>query len=202
MSEPPTEKPATEEIKRWEMPSIDGTSENGYLTAAGLQELQKQAWDEAFQEGREEGLKAGREEIGKRAARFDQLLVALSKPFDQLDGTVEKQLVELSMTIVRQLFRRELQTDPSHVIGVVREAMQLLPVASRAIEVHLHPEDAQLVRESLSPTSGETAWEIVEDPLISRGGCQVTTDNSQIDAQAETRLNAIVNAITGDERQK
>lgn len=184
------------------MPAIDGSSDNGYLTAADLQKLQKQAWDEAFEEGRREGLKAGQDEIDKRAERFDQLMIALSKPFDRLDGTVEKQLVELSMTIVKQLFRRELAIDPSHVIGVVREAMQLLPVASRTIEVHLHPEDAQLVRESLSPTAGERAWTIVEDPLISRGGCQVTTDNSQIDAQAETRLNAIVNSITGDERQQ
>lgn len=202
MSESPTDKPEAQEVKRWEMPAIDGSSENGYLTAAGLQELQKQAWDEAFEEGREEGLKAGKDEVGKRAARFDQLLIALSKPFDRLDGTVEKQLVELSMTIVRQLFRRELQIDPSHVIGVVREAVQLLPVASRTIEVHLHPEDAQLVQESLSPTAGERAWKIVEDPLISRGGCQVTTENSQIDAQSETRLNAIVSAITGDEREQ
>lgn len=202
MSEPPTEKPDTQDVTRWEMPAIDGSSDSGYLTAAGLQELQKQAWDEAFQEGREEGLKAGNDEIGQRADRFDQLLIALSKPFDRLDGTVEKQLVELSMTIVRQLFRRELAIEPSHVIGVVREAIQLLPVASRTIEVHLHPEDAQLVRDSLSPTAGERAWTIVEDPLISRGGCQVTTENSQIDAQAETRLNAIVDSITGDERQQ
>ncbi|MGI9205859.1 MAG: FliH/SctL family protein [Woeseiaceae bacterium] len=201
MSESSGEGSDSPEARRWEMPAIDGTSDNGYLTAADLQELQKQAWDEAFQEGRKEGLKAGAEEIDKRAGRFDELLIALSKPFDRLDGTVEKQLVELSITIVKQLFRRELTADPSHVIGVVREALQLLPVASRTIEVHLHPEDAQLVRDSLSPTAGERAWTIVEDPLISRGGCQVTTDNSQIDAQAETRLNAIVNSIAGDERQ-
>lgn len=201
MSDPSGDESESQEARRWEMPAIDGSSDNGYLTAADLQELQKQAWDEAFQEGRKEGLQAGAEEIGKRAGRFDELLNALSQPFDRLDGTVEKQLVELSITIVKQLFRRELSVDPGHVIGVVREALQLLPVASRTIEVHLHPEDAQLVRESLSPTAGERAWTIVEDPLISRGGCQVTTDNSRIDAQAETRLNAIVNKITGDERQ-
>ena len=201
MSDSSGEEAESQEARRWEMPAIDGASDNGYLTAADLQKLQQQAWDEAFQEGRKEGLQAGAEEINKRAGRFDELLHALSKPFDLLDGTVEKQLVELAITIVKQLFRRELSADPSHVIGVVREALKLLPVASRTIEVHLHPEDAQLVRDSLSPTAGERAWTIVEDPLISRGGCQVTTDNSRIDAQAETRLNAIVNSIIGDERQ-
>ena len=105
------------------------------------------------------------------------------------------------MTVVKQLFRREIKMEPTHVIGVVREAIQMLPAASRNVAVHLHPDDAELVRETLSSVDGERAWSIVEDPLISRGGCTVTTDSSQIDARAETRVNAIVNAISGDERQ-
>ena len=118
-----------------------------------------------------------------------------------MDEIVEKQLVELAMTVVKQLFRRELKIDPGHVVGVVREAMQLLPGTSKNINVHLHPEDAQLVDELLPRSEGESAWSIVEDPLISRGGCKIITANSQIDAQAETRLREVINGITGDERQ-
>ena len=202
MSESDTGKPAsTEEIKRWEIPAIDGNADNGFLTAGRMQELQKQAWEEAYEAGREEGIKAGDEEARARAERLDQLLVAIARPFDELDETVEKQLVELAMTVVKQLFRRELRIDPTHIIGVVRDAIKLLPAASRDVQVHLHPEDAALVHESLSPSEGERAWKIVEDPLISKGGCKVSTENSQIDAQAETRLQAIISAIAGDERQ-
>jgi flagellar assembly protein FliH len=126
----------------------------------------------------------------------------LCKPFDQLDNSVEKQLVELAIAVVKQLFRREIKIDPSHVIGVVREAIQLLPVASRTVQVHLHPDDAALVRETLSPAEGEPAWSIVEDPLITHGGCKVTTENSQVDATAEARLQAVINATFGDERRQ
>lgn len=188
--------------ERWQVPAIDGSDGRGFLTAGRLQELQKEAYDEAYQVGLKEGRKAGEDEIKKRASRFDQLLNALARPFDELDETVEKQLVKLSMTVVKQLFRREIHIDSGHVIGVVREAIQLLPVASRNIKIHLHPEDAKLVLESLSPTDGERAWNVVEDPLISRGGCEVRTDNSHIDAQAETRLQAVINAITGDDREQ
>lgn len=188
-------------VKRWEIPALDGSSGDGFLTASRLQELQKQAWDEAYEAGYKAGMQAGDEAVKERAARFDQLLIALAKPFDKLDETVEKQLVELAMTIVRQLFRREIKTEPTHVIGVVREAIQLLPVASRDIQVRLHPDDAAIVRESLSAAEGEQAWTIVEDPLIARGGCTVTSENSHIDAQAETRLNAIINAINGNDRK-
>ena len=87
------------------------------------------------------------------------------------------------------------------LVGVVREAINLLPVASQDVQVHLHPEDAALVRELLSPSDTDPAWVISEDPLLSRGGCRVSTQNSQIDATAEARLQAVIAAVAGDERQ-
>ena len=194
--------PAQGETERWEVPAIDGSDGRGFVTARRLQDLQKEAYDEAYQAGLQEGKKAGEDEIKKLTLRFEQLLKALARPFEELDETVEKQLVELSMTIVKKLFHREIHIDPGHVISVVSEAIQLLPVASRNIKIHLHAEDARLVQESLSPTDGERAWTVVEDPLISRGGCRVSTDNSHIDAQAETRLQAVINAVTDNERQQ
>ena len=196
------ESPAeTRSPQKWAAPSIDGVAGQGFPTASRLQDVQKQAYDEAWQAGHAEGIKAGDEETRKRAERFDELLCALARPFDQMDETVEKQLVELAMTVVKQLFRRELKIDPGHVVGVVREALQLLPGTSKNINVHLHPEDAQLVEELLSTSGGDGAWTVVEDPLVSRGGCKIITTNSQVDAQAETRLREVINGITGDERQ-
>ena len=184
----------------WDVPAIDGSDGKGYMTADRLQELQQEAHDEAWKKGHEEGVAAGKAAVEQRAARYDDLLRALAKPFDRLDESVEKQLVELAIAIVKQLFRREIKINPSHVVGVVREAIQLLPVASRNVQLHLHPDDAALVRESLVPAEGEPAWSIVEDPLISHGGCRVTTESSQIDATAEARLQAVINKILGDER--
>lgn len=195
-----SEEATVSEAKRWDVPAIDGSDGRGYLTAGRLQELQKDAYDEAWQKGHADGLEAAHDEIEKRAARFDELLRALCEPFDELDETVEKQLVELSMALVKQLFRREIKLNPSHIIGVVREAIQALPIASRQVHVHLHPDDAALIRESLTPAEGEPAWSIVEDPLTSKGGCRVTTENSQIDATAEARLHAVIGKCLGDER--
>lgn len=201
MSEPADSFATAAGARRWDIPAIDGSSGSGYLTAGRLEELQKEAYDEAYERGLRDGIEAGQMEVSKRAARFDDLLVALARPFDSLDETVEKQLVELAMAVVRQLFRRELRQDPSHIVGVVRDAIRLLPVASRDIQVRLHPDDAVLVRESLPPPEGTRAWTIVEDPLIERGGCKVTTDTSQIDAEADARLDALIASIVGDRRQ-
>ncbi|MDH3747776.1 MAG: FliH/SctL family protein [Gammaproteobacteria bacterium] len=196
-----SDKPAADEPVRWDVPAIDGGSGKGYMTAGRLESIQKDAYEEAWKRGHADGLQAGELAAKERVDRLDQLLVAMARPFDELDEQIEKQLVELAMTSVRQLFRREISQEPTHVIGVVREAIQLLPIASNNVQVHLHPEDAVIIREYLSPAEGEPAWVIVEDPLTSKGGCQVTTENSQIDASAEARLNALIQSIAGDNRK-
>ena len=173
----------------------------GFLTAKRLQELQEQAYEEAYAEGLAAGERAGAQAAAQRAARLDDLLEALAQPFNELDDVIEQQLVELAMLVVKQLFRREVKQDPTHVVGVVREALKLLPAASREVEVHLHPDDAAIVREALSPADGERAWKMMEDPLITRGGCKVQTPSSQVDAQTEARLHAAISAVVGDERQ-
>jgi flagellar assembly protein FliH len=76
----------------------------------------------------------------------------------------------------------------------------LLPASARGVRVHLHPEDAAVVREKLAAPAAERAWSIVEDPVMTRGGCRVTTETAQIDARLETRLNTVITTLLGDER--
>jgi flagellar assembly protein FliH len=113
---------------------------------------------------------------------------------------VERELLTLAMALARQIVRRELKADPSQIIGIIREAIAALPVAAREVRVHLHPEDAAVVRMHLAPTESERAWALVEDPVMARGGCQITTATSRIDARLETRVGAILSELLGTER--
>jgi flagellar assembly protein FliH len=170
-------------------------------TVGGLVDLQAEAHKEAFDQGLSEGREAGRAEIRVQVERLAAMVNDLAKPFEVLDGEVERELLTLSMALARQIVRRELKTDPSQIIGIVREAIAALPVASRDVRVHVHPEDAAVMREHLSPTESERAWVIVEDPVMARGGCRITTATSRIDARLETRLAAILSELMGTERQ-
>lgn len=161
----------------------------------------EQARKEGFARGREEGLQAGRQEIRQQVQRLEQLLVALQQPFAELDAAVEEQVSQLAMMVARHLVRRELKTDPGQVVAVVREALANLPITSRTVRLYLHPEDAALVREAFSLNEGEAHVQVLDDPVQSRGGCRVQTDNSQIDASVETRLNALIAQVMGGERE-
>jgi flagellar assembly protein FliH len=74
-------------------------------------------------------------------------------------------------------------------------------LTAREVRVHLHPEDARLVRSRLADAGGERAWSIAEDPIISRGGCRVSSENSTIDAQLEQRIGSAIATALGDSRQ-
>ncbi|MCF7972056.1 MAG: flagellar assembly protein FliH, partial [Methylococcaceae bacterium] len=136
-----------------------------------------------------------------QVARFIPLLESLSEPFEQLDEQVEQAIAQLAIIIAKQVVRRELKLDPKQIVAVVKETVKALPVARQKITLVLHPEDAELVRESLSLDADAPVWLIEENPLFTRGGCIVSTDTSHIDATVENKLATIIAAVLGDERQ-
>jgi len=143
-----------------------------------------------------------RQHLQSKTQHLEQLLTVLGDPVSQLDKEVEDQLVGLVLAVSRQLIRRELKTDPGQIIAVVRKAVSLLPVATREYRLALHPEDAVLVREALAmdDNEGDRPWTIVEDPVLTRGGCQVVSEISYIDATVERQLAAVAASLLGDER--
>lgn len=186
----------------WTAPDMNSPAVNQRLpTVSGLADLQEEAYKEAFDQGLAEGRKAGQVEVRAQVDRLAAMFHDLAKPFEVLDAEVERELLTLAMALARQIVRRELKTDPTQIIGIVRDAIAALPVTARDVRVHLHPEDAAVVREHLAPTESERAWTLVEDPVMARGGCQITTTTSRIDARLETRLAAILSELMGTERR-
>ncbi|MGA2709069.1 MAG: flagellar assembly protein FliH [Steroidobacteraceae bacterium] len=188
-------------VEVWSPPDMSNVGTAKMATVGGLADLQAEAYKEAFEQGLAEGREAGQKEARVQVERLAGMFFDLAKPFEVLDEEVERELLTLAMALARQIVRRELKTDPTQIIGIIREAIAALPVAAREVRVHLHPEDAAVVRVHLAPTESERAWAIVEDPVMARGGCQVTTSTSRIDARLETRLGAILSELLGTERE-
>ncbi|MDX1250745.1 MAG: flagellar assembly protein FliH [Gammaproteobacteria bacterium] len=193
--------------QRWEAPQVrvEEEQDKAVLPTAGqIEQIHRQAYEEGhaqgLQEGRAQGRIEGLAEVRLQAQRLEHIIGALSKPLEQLDEDVEKELVALAIAIARQIVRREVKADPGQIIAVVREAVSALPLGSRNIHLHLHPEDATLVKTALSLSGNDKQWRIVEDPVLTRGGCQVITDTSRIDVSLDHRVAAIAASLLGGER--
>ncbi len=163
--------------------------------------------EEAAARGYQAGLEKAQSEMQGRLAaldarlrQIDSILQLLAQPLQQLDAEVESELTQLALAVGKQLARRELKIDPAQVIAIIRESLAQLPVAAREVRVHLHPEDAATVREKLAAPTTERAWTLVEDPTLSRGGCLVRSETSQIDARLEARVHAVMTSTLGEDR--
>lgn len=201
-----------DEVASWAFPSFaQATSvdvEIGQIkapTAGDLERLQQQTIDEASKKGYEDGyakgLKASEGKVAQQVRALASVVKSLAKPFEEFDERIEQELAALAIQIAKQLVRREIKADAGHVIGVVKEALAALPSSSQNIKLFLHPKDAALVVSALSLEGmDESRWSIIEDPVVSRGGCRVATDVSTIDATVENRLSSIIAQALGDER--
>lgn len=171
----------------------------GRLTAGDLETIEQQAREEGFEAGYREGIEAGRQAQASRIEYLEQLMQALTRPLADLDRQVEADLVELAIAIARQLLHGEYEIAPERVARVVRDAIGMLPAASRVVRLQLHPEDAALVRELVQLPESAGDWQIIEDPTVSRGGCLVDSETVRVDATVEGRLEAILATMMTDE---
>ena len=203
-----------EDVERWQVPLLNddagsdvSITESKPVTAKQIENIQKEAYKEAYDAGYTKGLDAGNakalEQHHVSINALENIVSNLSQPLKELDTDVEEQLLNLVILITKQIIRRELKIDQGQIVSVIREAVSLLPLVSRNIEVRIHPDDLGLVMDKLSLESKENQnIKFTADPSLIRGDCFVVTESSQIDASIESRLNALIANMLGGERDE
>ncbi len=201
---------AEKEVEKWQAPVMQADpsrvirrreeAEASIPTAEDIDSWRQQA----EQEGYQEGLVRGRQDTEELQRRLLRLIDFFEHPLQSLNEDIEHQLTQLAVTLAQQLVRRELKLEPGEIVGLIRDSVQLLPANARNISVVLHTDDARLVRNALSLDSNdeEHSWKLVEDPMITRGGCEVKAPPSAINATLESRLSALAASVLGGEREQ
>jgi flagellar assembly protein FliH len=189
----------------WLLPNVAGPVVASRGRSSSAQDLSEQALasqQRVFEEARQLGFKQGmfeanavRDQLLAEATRLNSAFNRAAKPLAQLDSSLLDELSQLALCVGKQLARRELRIDPAQVAAIVRETIALLPANSRDVRVVLHPADAAILREKLAPASAERAWQLLEDPVMGRGGCRVVSEHVRIDASFEARVAAIASTL-------
>lgn len=191
------------EYQSWTAPAVDGDSTAALgVSPRVLEEFKRQARREGFNQGYREGKATGEKFMRQKAEAFERLMRVLSQPLADMDERVEQELVNLSVSIARQIIRREIKTSPDQIMAVVREALQVLPVSVQKIRLRLHPDDLAMVREMLPEMDADAHIVLEEDPSLDRGDLEVFGDDSYIDATLETRIARLAASLWGGERKR
>jgi len=185
--------------ERWELASFDapGGSKKEVSDEPAVQLPTAEDVAKIFQQARETGYAAGYAEGQERArgegARFVTLATQLDAALTEVDQGMAENLLALALDVARQVIRQALAVKPQLLLATVREALAQMQHPHATI--HLHPEDASLVRSYLGEQLAHASHRIHEDSRLERGGCLIEAGGSQLDASMATRWRRTVEGL-------
>ena len=164
------------------------------LTLEELESIRQEAYNEGFATGEKEGfhstqLKVRQEAqaaLNAKVSSLERLMDSLLAPIAEQDMQLEKAMLGLVEHLTRQVIQRELKTDSTLIIQVLREGLKLLPMGAENIRLFINPQDFDQIK-ALRERHDEH-WRVVEDDSLQPGGCRIETEHSRIDASIETRI--------------
>lgn len=176
------------------------------VTAEELQAMFDEAEKDGFAQGHKEGLAKGTAEgyeAGKQQAlmelrpqliaeqqRFQQLAQSLLDPIAEQQDDLEQMLLDIVCSLTQSVVQRELLTDSSQTLDLVRLAIGALPVGAKNIRITLNPDDLAAV-ESYAEEQ-QLDWKFMGDSKLQPGGCRIETPESRVDYSVSTRLQTVL----------
>lgn len=218
----PSGKPGA--YQRWEMDSLDAPnsiskeqqSKSSNNSAQGTQHSKIEAQAEAeiaviFEQARKEGYAAGYQEgsgagytegrktseaaVKAEVVRIQSVLSKLDQDLQKMDQQVADDLLALSIVLAKKMITQALKIKPELIIPIVQEAIRSLPAAMHHPRLYLHPDDANIVHAHLDSQLAQDNWSIREDERLSKGGCRIEANGSEIDATLEVRWHRVLSAM-------
>ncbi|MEO5925879.1 MAG: FliH/SctL family protein [Bryobacteraceae bacterium] len=107
----------------------------------------------------------------------------------------EESMVKLALAVARRVLHREMATDPTAILGLIRSAFDRL----NAREIHklrLSPGDAQIVLENRADLAIPQAIEIYSDAGLAPGSALFETSRGELDLSVQTQLEEIERGFT------
>jgi len=182
------------DVSAWETPRLVNQEHPAKLSSSEV-EARQGVYEEAFKEGYENGKELGMEEAKDQLLIIQNVMEALSHPFDDQSQQLTESIAQLAGKIARAVVSSELKTDPELILNMVRETIAALNTSEQEVHIHLNPRNAQLIRDLLQQHSNGQSWHIVDDPHVALQDCKVRCQDSIIDTDLDTRINLIITQL-------
>lgn len=179
------------QVSEWKSPQlIDEAS-----ASKSDKDLRQEIYEEAFKEGYDNGMETGKREAREQLQIIQNLLAALSKPFNEQGQQLVESIAQLSGKIAKSVVSMELRTDPEMFKAMVSETISALNTNQQNVIIHLNPQSAKVIREMMSDDANGEYWRIVDDASVSLDDCKVFCQDSIIDVSLDDRINLIIQQL-------
>ncbi len=204
MASDPVFGDSPQQYRRWEPTDLERLSRAQVKlpTAEEIERIHQDAHREGYeaghQEGRDAGYRDGMAQAGDDIGRLRALADTLADAMQNVEQALGQELLGLALDIAKQMLVKALEVKPELLLPVIRAAIESLPQNAQHPHIHLHPQDAALVREMLKSAEPHANWRVVEDLRIAPGGCRIETSTAEVDATLPSRWHRIASALGQD----
>ena len=157
-----------------------------------------QGYNVGFEQGYAAGMAAAEHAIGDTLQRLGALINGAQENHTAFFRAAERQVVDLALQIAEKVVEREVENMPDLAVNVIRAALEEMD-ARTAVRVRVSPDDADLLRrrwaQVVPPGIGADRIELQPDERVQSGGAIIETTHGQVDAQLETKLAQLGNAL-------
>jgi flagellar assembly protein FliH len=196
-------------VSGWDFGAVDQASVRFAAKVKAREAAEEQSRDnEAHQRGFSDGYAQGHAQAtlegqrliaeyidtqGQEAARqFGQLFESANAQIAESQQIMAKGVLELACELARQVLRHELSSNPNALQPVIREALSVLSVDSKAAFVRLNPVDKDVLEDVLKQEFSGLSLSLLSDPTVTRGGCLVESAGTVVDGSIEKRWSRAV----------
>lgn len=168
-----------------------------------LAKLRQQAMDAGRQAGLEEGRKngfatgyaEGAQATLDETRRIASTANAFAAALRDSESALADHVLQLSLDIAQRVLGTTLKLKPELILPVVREAMAALVSQHGHPTLVLHPDDAAMIRPQIEDQIAHTAWRVIEDLTVTRGGCRVENGGAEVSALLQDRWRRVVESL-------
>lgn len=156
---------------------------------AGLEDLRRQAFEDGYRDGREQGEKEAKAGLAEDAARLQALLGSVRDALEQGIAGAEDAMVEIAYAAVCKVLGQAAASEEG-VRAMVQEATRQVR-AKEGLVVRLSAAD----HARLAASSEGVKLEFAADERVAAGGCLIETSGGTLDARLEVQLRQLLDTL-------
>jgi flagellar assembly protein FliH len=192
---PPTAKEIEEIRAAAHAEGFSQGQQEGHAQGAetGLAKGHEEGFVKGLEEGTTQGLATGEEQVQQHLGSWVSLLESIQAPVATVEQELEKELVLLAVSLAKGVIRSEVKTNTDLIFQALSEGLKALPIQEKHYQIHLHPNDIELVNNHFSPEEiTKHRWDFIESPELSAGGCEIVTQSNAVDITVERRVKDVI----------
>lgn len=161
-------------------------------------EVNKQAHQEGFARGREEGFKEGEIEVQRLTNRLQTIITKTMDRRQEILSETEQQIVDLVLLMTRKVVKVISENQRNVVVSNIVHALRKVKGRGDVV-IRVNLSDVEMTSEHtknfISAAENIKNITVVEDSTVDKGGCIIETDFGAVDARIASQLGELEQKI-------